>query len=308
MRQDRARRYAACLAENQLLTPQAAKVRTSPRIGISAAISEGFEPVISPQVGKRTRYPLEGLVLKKQLLIAVSILILGAAAFAAVDYPVPPQNAIVFNNAQDKLNTGVCSGANCAGGSGSGAAWIAPFQTTPSVSGHSVELYNAGSGFDTLWYWHLGSQNQATHLEFEFSLRVDSNSLIEAQAFENGPQQYVNGYKYSMTMQCEGPKQLWRVWDQAARGWKATPVACPHWTPNVWHKVQMYITTNHTNHTETYHTLIVDGKAYPLEITVGVTNVNFGNNLGFQFQIDNKLGSSGPGIHEWLDDVNLTVW
>ena len=63
------------------------------------------------------------------------------------------------------------------------------------------------------------------------------------------------------------------IWDQAAGGWKATSVACPHWSPNVWHHVQMYITTDQTNHTETYHTLIVDGVPYFLEMTYGVTNV-----------------------------------
>jgi hypothetical protein len=246
--------------------------------------------------------------LKKQLLIAFSTLALAAASFGAVNYPVPPSTAIVFANAQNNTMTGVCSGSNCSGGSGSGAAWMAPNQTTPSMSGRSVEFYNAGSGYDTLWYWHLGAQDKATNIEFSFNLMVDSNSLVEGQAFENGPQQYIGGYKYSMTMQCEYPKQIWRVWNQAAHGWTATTAPCPKWTPNVWHSVQMYITTDHTKHTETYHTLIVDGKAYPIEMTLGVTNVGFHDNLGFQFQIDNKIGSTGPGIHEWVDNVKLAVW
>jgi hypothetical protein len=224
------------------------------------------------------------------------------------EYPTPPANAIVINDAQNLPNTGVCSGSNCSGGSGLGTASIARYQAQPSLSSSSTELSNTGDGFDTLWYWHLGSQDQATSLEFEFSLMVDDNSLVEGQAFENGPQQYIDGYKYSMTMQCEYPKQLWRVWDQAGGGWKSTPVACPHWTPNVWHTVQMYITTDHVNHSETYHSLVVDGELYPLEMTIGVTNVGFASNLGFQFQIDNKNGDTGAGVHEWIDNVSLTVW
>jgi hypothetical protein len=245
--------------------------------------------------------------------VTVSASVNGSGALASdvggiTEYPTPPANAVVFEDAQTLPNTGVCSGSNCSGGSGLGTAWIARYQNQPSLSSSSTELYNEGDGFDTLWYWHLGAQDQATNLEFQFSLMVDDNSLVEGQAFENGPQQYIDGYKYSMTIQCEYPKQMWRVWDQAGRGWKSTSVACPQWTPNVWHTVQMYITTDHVNHTETYHSLVVDGQLYPLEMTIGVTNVGFESNLGFQFQIDNKNGSTGPGVHEWIDNVSLTVW
>jgi hypothetical protein len=169
-------------------------------------------------------------------------------------YPNPPSNASVYAGAQ---NTGSCNTSGCAGGSGIGTSWIAFNETSPSLSGASTMLYNAGNGFDTLWYWHLGARNAITNIENEFYLMVDSASLTRTQAIENGPQQYVGGYKYSMTMQCEYSNQIWRVWDQAANGWKATTIPCPHWTPNVWHHVQMYITTDHTYHTETYKTLLI---------------------------------------------------
>jgi hypothetical protein len=221
-------------------------------------------------------------------------------------YPLPPSNAIVYADAQNTKNTGSCNTASCAGGSDSGASWIAFNQTSPSLSGSSAEVYNSGSGFDTLWYWHLGANNAVTNIELDFYLMVDEGSLTTTQAIENGPQQYVGGYKYSMTMQCEYANQIWRVWDQAAKGWKATTVACPKWTPNVWHHVQMYITTDHTNHTETYQTLVVDGVSHALGITYGVTNVGFGDNLGFQFQLDNN--GTGGAVHEWIDNVIFTVW
>ncbi len=223
-----------------------------------------------------------------------------------VDYPAPPANAVVFADAQNIKNTGSCDTASCAGGSGSGASSVAFNQTTPSLSGSSTQLSNIGSGSDSLWYWHLGANDAVSHIELDFQLMVDSASVTGTQAMENGPQQYVGGYKYSMTMQCEYTTQLWRVWDQAANAWKATDVACPHWSPKVWHRVQMYITTNQTKHTETYHTLIVDGVPHSLEQTYGVTNVGFGDNLGFQFQLDNN--SAGAAVYEWLDHVTFTVW
>jgi hypothetical protein len=149
---------------------------------------------------------------------------------------------VVFDDVQNTKNTGSCDAASCSGGSGSGTSWVTFNQTTPSLSGSSTEFLNSGAGFDTLWYWHLGANNAVNNIELDFELMVDSASQTGTQAFENGPQQYVGGYKYSMTMQCEYSTQVWRVWDQATNGWQATSVACPHWSPNVWHHVQMYIT------------------------------------------------------------------
>ena len=230
----------------------------------------------------------------------------GTSSTSATGYPIPPSNAVVYSSVQSTKNTGSCNTAGCAGGSGSGSSWIAFNQTSPSLSGSSTEVYNSGSGFDTLWYWHLGAKNAVTNIELDFYLMVDGASTTTTQAMENGPQQYVGGYKYSMTMQCEYANQIWRVWDQAAKGWKATTVACPKWTPNVWHHVQMYITTDHVKHAETYQTLVVDGVSHSLGLTYGVTNVGFGDNLGFQFQLDNN--GTGGAVHEWLDNVTFTVW
>lgn len=246
--------------------------------------------------------------------VSITVVAAGASTAASTStstgssagYPAPPANAVVFSDVQNTKNTGSCNTASCAGGSGNGSSWVAFNQTTPSLSGSSTEFMNSGGGFDSLWYWHLGANNAATNIELDFYLMVNSTSQTGTQAIENGPQQYVGGYKYSMTMQCEYSNQIWRVWDQAANGWKATTVACPHWTPNVWHHVQMYITTNHTNHTETYHTLIVDGVSHSLGLTYGVTNVGYGDNLGFQFQLDNN--SSGSEVYEWLDNITFTVW
>jgi hypothetical protein len=45
---------------------------------------------------------------------------------------------------------------------------------------------------------------------------------------------------------------------------------------------------------------------HSLEMTYGVTNVGFADNLGFQFQLDNN--SSGAAVYEWIDQVTFTVW
>jgi hypothetical protein len=75
------------------------------------------------------------------------------------NYPAPPADAVVFDDVQNTKNTGSCDTASCAGGSGSGTSWVAFNQTTPSLSGSSTEFLNSGTGFDTLWYWHLGANN-----------------------------------------------------------------------------------------------------------------------------------------------------
>ena len=56
----------------------------------------------------------------------------------------PPTNAIVFSNLQQRSGWQSCGSSSCAGGSGTTAYWMAQNQTTPSLSGSSMELQNAG--------------------------------------------------------------------------------------------------------------------------------------------------------------------
>ena len=66
------------------------------------------------------------------------------------------------------------------------------------------------------------------------------------------------------------------------------------------------MTTNTSAHTYTYHTLVVDGHSYTVNITHSAKNLHWGDNVGVQWQLD--VNASGQGYHEWVDNASLAIW
>jgi hypothetical protein len=220
--------------------------------------------------------------------------------------PVPPQNAVVFNNMQQNGNWGSCDGPDCAGGNGGGVYWMAQNQSAPSLSGSSTEFYAAGSWENALFYQKVGANSNARNILWDFYFYVDSNTNASAQALEFDSFQFVNGYNYMMGTECVYPSQLWDTWDEATGHWIHSTIPCPRFAPNTWHHMQLYTTTNINAHQYTYVTMVIDGKSTPVNITGKALYLNWGNNLGAQWQLDNN--AAGSGYHEWMDNAKLTVW
>ena len=89
---------------------------------------------------------------------------------------------------------GSCNTASCAGGSGSGASWVAFNETTPALFCIKHGIDESGTGFETRsGIRHLGANNAVSNIELDFYLMVNSASPTWTQAIQNGPQQYVGG-------------------------------------------------------------------------------------------------------------------
>jgi len=221
--------------------------------------------------------------------------------------PTPPSNAIVYSNI-DQMSSGwvPCGDPACAGGNGGGNYWQAFFQTTPSMDGASMELYRDGVWANALWHHKMGAHNNVTNLMLDFYLMVDDNSLQFTQALEVEAFQFVGGYNYMLGTQCDYGLGVWDTWSEASGHWLPTNIPCPKFTPNQWHHVQEYITTNHSNHSYTYHTFVIDGKAYTLNQTQYAKYLAWGDNVGAQWQLDEN--AKGGGYHEWIDKAKLTIW
>lgn len=221
--------------------------------------------------------------------------------------PTPPSTAKVFNNInQVSGGWGTCGTAACAGGNGAGNFWQAFFQTTPAMDGSSMELYRDGVWSNALFFKKEGAINSVTHFLWDFYVLVDSASLTGAQALEYDAFQFVGGYNYMIGSQCDYGRGVWDTWSEASGRWLPTNVPCPKFAPNTWHHIQWYETTNHSNHSYTYVTLVVDGKAYNVNQTQYAKYLAWGDNLGSQWQLDEN--ASGVGYHEWVDKAKLTVW
>jgi hypothetical protein len=221
--------------------------------------------------------------------------------------PTPPSNAAVFSNI-DQVTTGwsACNTAACAGGNGGGSYWQAFNQGSPSLDGRSMELYHDGSWSNALWFHKVGAINTATNFLWDFYVQLDSSSTTAAQSLEYDAFQFLNGYNYMIGSQCNYAAKVWDTWNEVSQHWLHTTVPCKKFASGTWHHIQWYMTTNHTNHTYTYKTLVVDGVAYNLNQTQPAKYLGWSNNLGVQWQLD--VVASGAGYHEWVDKATFTAW
>jgi hypothetical protein len=220
--------------------------------------------------------------------------------------PTPPLDAIIFDKIQQNGNWGSCNGSDCAGGSGQGVYWMAQNQSSPSLGGSSTEFYDSGAWADALWWQKLGGHSDKHNFLWDFYFYVDSNYNVSAQALEFDSFQFVNGYNYMMGTECVYPSQIWDTWDEATGHWIHSKIPCPHFAPNTWHHMQLYTTTNVSKLQYTYVTMVIDGKSIPMNITGNAKYLNWGSNVGVQWQLDEN--ANGSGVHEWMDNAKLTVW
>jgi hypothetical protein len=221
--------------------------------------------------------------------------------------PVPPSTAKVFSNIDQMMSGwGSCQAGGCAGGSGSGSFWQAFNQTSPSMDGSSMEVFKDGVWGNALWWRKMGANNSVTNFLWDFYVQLDSASVSNAQALEYDAFQFVGGYNYMIGTECNYAAGVWDTWSEASGKWLHTTVPCPKFSPGTWHHIQWYMKTNHSNHSYTYVTLVVDGKVYNVNQTQYAKNLGWGDNLGAQWQLD--VNASGNGYHEWVDKAVLTVW
>ena len=221
--------------------------------------------------------------------------------------PTPPSSAIWFYNIDDRGSWVGCNSPGCSGGSGDGSYWMARNQNPPSRDGASSEFYNSGPWENSLWFQKLGANDGVHNFLWDFYFQVDDNSQKDAQALEFDAFQFVKGYNYMIGTECNlRGGGVWDTWNEATGHWIHTSIPCTSFSPNTWHHIQWYMTTNTGNHTYTYVTLVVDGKSYPVNVTQSAKNLHWSDNLGVQFQMDDM--ANGEAWHEWIDSVTLAIW
>jgi hypothetical protein len=220
--------------------------------------------------------------------------------------PTPPGNATVFNHIDDRDNWSYCHNAACSGGSGQGTYWMAQNQGSPSKDGASTEFYNSGVWGNSLWTQKLGANNNVHNFLWDFWFYVDSQADQYGQALEFDTFQFVSGYNYMIGSQCDYGQHKWDTWNEAVGHWIPTSLACPNFSVNAWHHIQWYVTTNTSNHTYTYVTLVVDGTPHSINYTGHALHNGWGNNLGVQWQLDDN--ARGGAYTEWIDSSTLTIW
>jgi hypothetical protein len=220
--------------------------------------------------------------------------------------PSPPPQATSFHNLQTSSDWASCNTSDCSGGSGVGTYWMAQKQSTPSLSGSSMEFNNSGAWGDALWWNKLGPQPDATKFLWDFDFQLDDASLTAAQALEFDTFQFLDGYNYMMGTECNYASGRWDLWDEAGGHWRQTSVTCPQFQPDVWHHITLFAQRAPGATTYMFVTLSIDGTNYALNQSYSAKDVGWDGQIGVQYQLD--VNASGQDYQEWVDNVTLTTW
>ncbi len=217
-----------------------------------------------------------------------------------------PGSAKVYDHIEDSTdNWHSCS--PCAGGSSvTNNFWTAPFQSSPSMSGASREFFVGGTGWSSaLWYKVLPKNNSVTHFRWEFYVYFDSTSAAHAWSAEYDFWQSISGKEFMIGSQCDFGDGFWDIWSSKDNRWISTGIRCPRFTPNAWHHIQWDL-ERVSSYQYRYNILVVDGQAHNLNRVFEVNPVSWPDRIGVQWQLDQD--KSGTPLHQWIDNVRLSIW
>ena len=228
-----------------------------------------------------------------------------ANATPASALPQPPANATVFDNLQNSTD-GWSSCSLCAQGThDTSNYWMAPFTTQPSRSGSSRELFIGGPAWSNALFTRTfpGNQNASRFL-WDFWVYQDSTTAAHIWTSEFDLFQAIGGHEFMIGSQCNFGNGVWDVWNSVANRWEGTSIPCPRWAANVWHHIQWYMERNGNQYR--YATLVVDGKPISVNKSYDAIPMDWRDVVGVQWQLDQD--STGLALHQWIDNVRLTIW
>jgi hypothetical protein len=220
--------------------------------------------------------------------------------------PTPPANATVQKEMQnDQSNWSICSA--CAAGTNITSNYTMTFdQSQPSLSGSSMEMYAGGPQWSNVLFKDI-MMGTTTNTHFLWDFWVYHDPAVEAHFWSSELDFYVvlSGKEFMAGSQCDFGDGYWATWDSAGARWVLNGIACPHWSPG-WHHVQEYdeLVNNATQYR--YDTLVLDGQSYGINQTWNINPTTWADQVGLQFQLDED--PSGTPLHEWVDNVTLTMW
>jgi hypothetical protein len=228
------------------------------------------------------------------------------APASASGLPTPPSDATVMTNIQNTTD-GWSSCSLCAEGTKStDNYWMAPFQGSPSTTGSSRELFIGGpQRSNALFIKTMPGHGDVSHFLWDFCVYHDETSAANIWTSEFDLFQFVGGQEFMVGTQCAFGDGVWDTWDQKNNKWIKTAIACPRWAPKTWHHIQWWV-ERLPDDKYRYNTLVVDDHSYTVDQTYETSPTSWPDAIGVQWQLDED--SSGTSLHQWIDNVKLTMW
>jgi hypothetical protein len=219
--------------------------------------------------------------------------------------PTPPSNATVFDQIQNTTDNWNSCSACAMGTNTTSNFWAAPNQSTPSMTGSSRQFFVGGPEWtNALWWKTYFDHFDTTHIVWDFYVYWDPTSMANIWTAEFDFWQAAGGKEFMIGSQCNFGEGFWDLFDSKANKWVQSNVACNRMAPNEWHHIQWYLERSDDHYR--FATLVVDGKAYDINQVFDPNLINWQNSMGVQWQLDQS--STGVDLHEWIDNVRLTVW
>ncbi|MGA9463337.1 MAG: hypothetical protein WBV28_11135 [Terracidiphilus sp.] len=235
----------------------------------------------------------------------IHLIQVGTPPASSTVLPTPPADAQVLAEMQnDTANWTICS--LCAAGTNTTGNYTMTFdQSQPSMSGSSLEMYADGPSWTNVLFMDtkLGTSSKTNFL-WDFWVYHDPASEAHFWSSELDLWQVLGGNEFMIGSQCDFGDGYWATWDSQGGAWVLSGIPCPHWAPG-WHHVQWYY--ERLNSTQyRYDTLVFDGQAYGFNQTWNVNTTTWPDMIGIQYQLDQD--PTGTPLHEWVDNVTLTMW
>jgi hypothetical protein len=134
--------------------------------------------------------------------------------------PTPPANAQVLTEMQNENgNWSICS--LCAAGTNTtGNYWMAPFQSQPSLSGSSLEMYADGPSWTNVLFMDtiLGTSSKSNFL-WDFWVYHDPAAEAHFWSSEFDFWQVLGGKEFMIGSQCDFGDGYWSTWDSEGDRW-----------------------------------------------------------------------------------------
>jgi hypothetical protein len=237
--------------------------------------------------------------------------------------PNPPASATLFANIDDLSSWSPSTGAASAcpnGVAGNGCnppnanfdttvLHVADPGTEPAGSDDTAglfELFDGPANATCIWGHSIGTSTAARNFIWDFYADVTATGYANS---ELDFYQILDGQRFMMGTQCNRPDSSWDTWNESTQHWiHNTSINCDDvLTPNTWHHVVMYLSTDSTANTYTYHVIRIDGVDYPLEQTEPSHPSSWPNGLiGVQVQLD--ANGSGGGVNEYIEAMKAYGW
>ena len=249
--------------------------------------------------------------MKTALRFMTAILIVAAAAASAVAQgPMPPPHAGQFPSLERSQNWGKCSSPDCSGGVGSVYNYyVAPFQTSPSLSGSSAMFVIDGPKYtDDLFGTQVTLNPSFANFIEDFWVMTDDATPNHAEALEFDVVQVTGGRKYNWSSECNYATHTWDTWNEVTQRWVHSNAQCQPFTPNTWHHIKWNLER-------------VGAQTHYLSITVDGNTQNIADAYGYQpapatnwtngaiiWQVQQDLNANGGSFKEWVDHAILYAW